>query len=66
MKTYKMIFKEDMALTVGQEVLTNLEDFKAAINKSAFALYDVKRTKQGLTAYLNKWTFKLDSKGNRI
>lgn len=67
MATYRIIYKEDMTSTVGKKKFSTLQEMKDAVNSSStFCLYDVKNTKKGLTAYMNRWTYKLDSKGNRI
>lgn len=66
MATYRIIYKEDMTSTVGKKKFNTLQELKDEVNASDFSLYDVQSRKSGFTAYLNKWTYKLDSKGNRI
>lgn len=66
MATYRIIYKEDMSVTVGKKRFNTLQELKDEVNASDFSLYDVQSRKSGFTAYLNKWTYKLDSKGNRI
>lgn len=66
MATYRIIYKEDMSVTVGKKKFSTLQELKDEVNASEYSLYDVQSRKSGFTAYMNKWTYKLDSNGNRI
>lgn len=64
MATYRIIYKEDMSVTVGKKKFNTLQEMKDAVNSSStFCLYDIKNTKKGLTAYMNRWTVRIATDG---
>ena len=63
MATYRIIYKEDMSVTVGKKRFNTLQELKDEVNASDFSLYDVQSRKSGFTAYLNKWTVRIATDG---
>lgn len=41
MATYRIIYKEDMSVTVGKKKFNTLQELKDEVNASDFSLYDV-------------------------